>query len=203
MSDWLIREEEDAVQTLEKTAPKLISFIRCATKEYRQGGGNTNDYYVDGRYGMIAAILGNIFHHDRFETFQSSLGLYLYGSGIRTRAIDTLCRLGVTRSSDFISKKYTAMQKTGEREVRALSNSNTAVFAYDNFEFTAGRRGERIGDRKTFYSITTALVTRGRLMPLDGLTQSMWRPHVCMTEKDFYRYTSIDSIFEQASCLFS
>ena len=189
-----------AVQILERTAPLFLSFIRGATKESRGRGRNTNDYPVDGRHVIMAAILSNVYHHDSFVTIQSGLGLYLYGNGVRSRAIDMFCKLGVSRSSDFIAKKYAAMQETGESKVRALSHSNSAVFAYDNFEFTVGRRGERVGDRKTFHSITTALVTKGRLIPEEGLTQSMWRPDVCMMEKDFYRYTSADAIFELVSC---
>ena len=154
-----------AVPTLKSEAPLLVTIIRAATRDTRPNGKTTNDYPVDGRFVMIAAILGHIYHHNTCNTMQVCMSQYLQGNGVRTKVFDTLSLLGLTRGSTDVALKYTALKDTGKRKVRELGRSPIAVFTYDNFEYTTGTRGDRIGDRQTFFSIITALVTLGRLMP--------------------------------------
>ena len=111
------------IQTLTDKAPLIVSLVRGATKESRGKGVNTNDWPIDARFVMIAAILGNIYRHNSFEVIQASLGMYLYGNGCRTRAIDTFCKLGISRGSQYTYEKYSAMQDSGRTCIKMFGLS--------------------------------------------------------------------------------
>ena len=123
-------------------------------------------------------ILQILFAIQRFKSggFAKTMSLYLFDGGAKQRVIDTLSVLGVCCS-------YTTTQammkgpvaSTGDR-VRSLGPLRDIVKTYDNFEFSEHQSAERIGNRKVFRSITTALMFRGSTIPIDGLRQGMWRP---------------------------
>lgn len=91
------------------------------------------------------------------------------------------------------------MERSGRTEVRKLGQQPIAVFTYDNFEYTEVKRSERLGDKKNFVSITTALVTQGRLIPSGGLIQSMWNPKIRLDPQIFWNYMTRNLVFEQVS----
>ena len=66
---------------------------------------------------------------------------------------------------------------------------------YDNFEYTDGRRGDRLGDKRSFRSVTTALVFNGQGIPEGGLRQSMWQPNIPLRTIDVVNKVQRDNLF--------
>lgn len=191
----------NGAQVLDDHAPLLVSILKHIPHEYRPSGKYTSDILTDSRHVIIAAILGNLYHRNSFEAIQLGLGLYLYQGGTRTRTLDTLSNMGICRGSTAISTKYQQMVAYGKAEVRAIGQQNSAIVAYDNFDYAVGRRGERVGEKREFCSITTALITEGRFVPKEGLTQAMWNPFTLLTSSTFLRYLKADNMFNDVSIL--
>ena len=75
--------------------------------------------------------------------------------------------------------------------------------AYDNFNFLEYRSGERIGDRKTFISLTNSIIFEGYRMPHNGLKQHIWHPERPLQAVQIVRNIVADTYFKAVRLLLS
>lgn len=164
---------------IRKLAPRWLNIIYGACQEFSscQTFETLQTSFFVKRCVIILAALAHYMRPNRSTNFQTVICLYLYQGGARRRVLDTLCRLGLTISYTSIQRRMADLTEEAQRAVQVAGRSANAIVTWDNFEFTEGRRGERIGDHREFRSITTALVFSGRGFEDGDLQQHMWRPY--------------------------
>jgi hypothetical protein len=162
-------------------APRLIELLSTIARQYHIPAENP----VEPGHRQVFWVLQMLFAIQRSKSsgFAKTLGIYLIDSGAKKRVVDLFSTLGVCCSYTTVQNVLKGLVTRAERQVRALSTLTDIVKAYDNFEFSEHRSAERVGNRKVFRSITTALMFRGRMIPVDGLRQGMWRPQSDLTIK--------------------
>lgn len=120
----------------------------------------------------------------KFNNVPKLLGLYLYQSGVKKKIIDMMSNIGFCTSYTTTIDCQKALAKVGQSTIPYRARDPVMVFAHDNFDFSEQPSGERLGERKTFVSITNGIMLRCPYLPKDGLKQSSWHPewHLSATQ---------------------
>ena len=112
----------------------------------------------------------------KFNNIPRLFGLYLVNSGAKKRLVDTMSSIGLCASFTTVQDTQKAITNVGEKQIACLASDPTVNKAHDNFDFPEHRSGERIGQKKTFVSLTNGIISKGHHLPSAGLKQSMWHP---------------------------
>ncbi|MCJ1360551.1 MAG: hypothetical protein MMC33_010559 [Icmadophila ericetorum] len=121
------------------------------------------------KHTLILSILCNNMHRKLSDNLPTLLSIYMASGGCRGRVIDLFNSLGLCKSSKPTHAIMKKPSEQGRDKVREAGSNPMAIVTYDNFEFTDGRRGDRIGDKRSFRSITTCITLVGQGMPECGL----------------------------------
>jgi hypothetical protein len=103
--------------------------------------------------------------------------------------------LGLCRSYRPTRELVLSLCEQGQQKLLQIGSNPTTIMTYDNFEYTDGRRGDRLGDKRSFRSVTTALVFNGQGIPEGGLRQSMWQPNIPLRTIDVVNKVQRDNLF--------
>lgn len=167
-------------------APRWCQLLEATTRHVK----NSTAPPMGKQVVVILAQLCFTMHRNSSDNLPTLLGLYLYQGGCRRRVLVTLNNLGLVKSYKPLQQIMTAASEGAKSQVRALGKSFSSVTTYDNLEFTDNKRGERLSDKKSFISITTALAFPGQEIPENGLLQSWWKPSIALKATDFIRKLS-------------
>ncbi|MCJ1358288.1 MAG: hypothetical protein MMC33_008287 [Icmadophila ericetorum] len=162
-------EFEDTVQA--KT-PVWNRVLHRASHPDKKSDGET----AHKKHTLILSILCNNMHRILSDNLPTLLSIYMASGGCRGRVIDLFNSLGLCKSSKPTHAITKKLSEQGRDKVHETGSNPKAIVTYDNFKFTGGRRGDRIGDKRSFRSITTCLTLVGQGMPECGLKQRMWKP---------------------------
>jgi hypothetical protein len=168
----------DAQMAISELAPQWLKLIDGACQEVnsrtrREPAGGP---VIAQSTIILFARLCHLMRPQRSINFQTLMGLYLYQGGTRRRVLETLSQLGLTISYRTIQRRMEGLNVDAQRHIRLVGRAPSTTVTWDNFEFTEGRRGERVGDSTTFRSITTALIIDSRIHGGEALSRGMWQP---------------------------
>jgi hypothetical protein len=179
--------------TIRETAPNWCHLLHTASHP----PGKPDTLPAENKHMVILSQLCNSMHRSNCDNFSVLLGLYMFQGGCRRRVLDCMNNLGLSKSYTRIRLLVDELSKQGQEQVRIIGSSFDTVATYDNFEYTDGKRGERMNDQRTFRSITTGLIFPGQGLPQGGLLQSMWKPEIPLKATDIVRNLPKGDVYEQ------
>lgn len=173
----LISQFTSMSTTLQTTAPTWLELL------FRSGTGRS----TLGREDAIRKISSDVvlptcmvLRISRPRTcdgFTTCLGIFAYDAGLTANGLNLFSSLGICCSHRVVLSKLREAEHLAVENACKLGQSPTAVVSYDNFDFTEGRRGERVGDGIAFRSITNAMVAADRLQLVAPFSKTAWEPH--------------------------
>lgn len=173
---------------IEQHAPRWMYLLNRASEHQLQSKPT-------GSHVVIMSILTHTLQPLNSTNFATIMGLYLYQGGARKRVMDSMARLGLSRSYRTIHRVLQSISERQKQQVRIFGKTPASLVAYDNYDFAVGRRGERTGDQREHRSIVTALSFSGQNIPAEGLRQSMWRPEIPLSAVSFVQGLKRDKIW--------
>ena len=162
------------VPAARERAPNLMRFFGLLSAPAHQ---RTEPDLVPKTAHLVWASM-HLYHIGRkkFNNVPKLLGLYLLQSGVKKRTIDMLSSIGFCTSYTTSLECQKALAKVGQSKIPYKAQSPVIVFAHDNFDFSEQPSGERVGERKTFVSITNGIIINCPHLPMNGLKQRSWHP---------------------------
>lgn len=173
---------------IEQHAPRWMYLLNSAA-------GSQEQPKPTGSHVVIMSILTHTLQPINSTNFATKMGLYLYQGGARRRVMDSMARLGLSRSYKTIHRILQSVSERQRQQVRVFGKNSASLVAYDNYDFAVGRRGERTGDQREHRSIVTALSFSGQNIPAEGLRQSMWRPEIPLSAVSFVQGLKRDKLW--------
>ncbi|KIV98311.1 uncharacterized protein PV09_09843 [Verruconis gallopava] len=119
------------------------------------------------------------------------LDIYLHGSGVKRRVIETLAGFGLCHSYTQVNRRMNALTTVAKDELRSYGDNLSTVLVYDNFNFKDTRRDEILGHTATMRAMTTAAIVICPSIPHTGLQQSMHNPAKPLSIHDVFQSPGI------------
>jgi len=179
------------VDTIKSKAPRWVSILQNSSYPPENQTGEV----PLGKFTVILSMLCSHMHRNTSDAFPAIMSLYLFQAGCRRRGIELFNCLGLCKSYRPTRERVLKLCEQGQQKILQLGPNPTTIMTYDNFEYTDGRRGDRLGDKRSFRSITTALIFSGQGIPEEGLRQSMWRPNTPLRTTDVIKKLSRDNLY--------
>ena len=163
----------DAKHAMKTYAPRWLNLIDGVSKAT---SAPTKEKNTTGMLLVLLSTLCHRLHPKKSSNFQTIFALYLYHGGARRRVIDSLCFLGLTLSYKSVLRHLSRLTEDAQNRIKSVGRLPTTVLTYDNLDYAEGRRGERVGEVRTFRSITSALLFETHGPGAVPLTKDMWNP---------------------------
>ena len=162
------------VPDAQKSAPYLMRFLGLLSKPAHKRDE------IDPIPGPPQLVWASMFlymmRRKKCNNIPKLIGLYCVNGGVKKSIVDILSRLGLCVSYTTIQECLKSLTQVGQKRLPMLVMDPTSNFAHDNFDFSEQPSGERLGQRKTFVSLTNGIIFQGLSLPKDGLQQSSWHP---------------------------
>ena len=86
------------------------------------------------------------------------MNLYLYQGGARCRVLNTFNQSSLIIFYKSIQRRLETLIKIIMKRIERVDKLSLIILDYDNYDYTAGRRDERMRETRKFVSITTILM---------------------------------------------
>ena len=100
-------------------------------------------------------------HSNIANNFQSIMSFYLYQGGARRRLLNTFNQSSLIIFYKSIQRRLKTLTKVVMKRIERVDKLSSIILDYDNYDYTADRRGERMKEARKFVSITTTLMIEG------------------------------------------
>lgn len=188
---------ENLVPELKQQAPLLTRFLALIGRPAHYGPNKPLEEPRPAQVMWVSMILYSM-RRKKCNNIPQLVGLYCVNSGVKKRIVDILSSIGLCVSYTTVQETLKSLTAVGQRRLLAFATDPTINIAHDNFEFTENPSGERLGQRKTFVSLTNGVVFQGRYLPSEGLHQNSWRPDIPLSAtliiKNIYKDNSLDQV---------
>ena len=170
--DFLTRLIPDA----REKAPNLMRFLGLLSRPACKKGNIPEEI----RPPLIAMVVMFLYHMRRKKcnNIPKLFGLYCVNGGVKKSILDILSSIGLSVSYTTVQDLLKTITAVGQQRLLTLAKDPTMNKAHDNFDFSEERSGERLGEKKTFISLTNGIIFQGQYMPSEGLKQSSWHPEI-------------------------
>ncbi|KAN0074986.1 hypothetical protein V8E54_007597 [Elaphomyces granulatus] len=176
----------EAFNLIEEKAPRwhatlvaLLSNQRSHRKSFvPPKDQKKSDEKIARRIFMITSMICSSQARNQSNFFATIIDLYLIGSGVKRRVIETLSGLGICHSYCKANRVLHEVADAARNKIKELAKHPQAVVVYDNINFKDTKRDEHVGHKATMQAMTTACIIHCPFLPDNGLTQSMHDPTV-------------------------
>ncbi len=155
-------------------APYSIRFLGLLSKPARKRD-DINPIPSQSILVWVSMFLYSI-RREKCNNIPRLFGLYCVNGGVKKRIVDVLSSIGLCASYSTLQECLKGLADVGQNRLLVLAKDPTMNLAHDNFDFPDKPSGERLGDRKTFVSLTNGIIFKGHYMHQGDLKQSSWHP---------------------------
>lgn len=193
LSDGSLDTIKSFAPTANEKAPLWWKILNEATR--RANGSGTS--LPSGRFVILMAQLCSEMHRNKCDNIPTLLGLYLRQAGCKRRGLELLNGAGLIVSYKVLAKVENDLAMKTTVEVSRLCQHFSCILTNDNFEYSERTRSERLGDKGSFKSITTALVFSGQGIPRGGIPKNWWNETATFKATELMQKLKVDGVFRE------
>ena len=154
-------------------APLLVGLLRrlCSNSS------KTPISHIRSRIISILSIICFSRHQRLCNFLPAVMGLMLFSAGTNKQIFSVTNSMGWTESWQSIYRSVGGLRNSARNLARRFITDGPWAVVYDNCELTTSVSEQDGTSRNQLHSITTALLLPGVILPINGLTQSDFRPY--------------------------